>query len=286
MHLWELILLVLVLGLVWAVVQALANPPPSSSSGSTWKSIGSGVRDMVRGGRELLQQPTLKHSIALLGTTYAVPWLIDRCRQCNPLLTESQLKQLYLMLGNACTECFRANGPPIARLVRPIIALAVPDGEAAYEMLTAFLAAVSVATTGNNNNSRKNDIDDNLDAKGELGSVLCDKFGCLPVAVRQMKDKGVQRALQQLLCAKPGPTCPITLEELLSPSGRLDRGVAMIVQRPPLAATMADEPGKTIPHVYLFRREALERWFAESRSPTNPLTRQSLDRSRDYLVIS
>jgi hypothetical protein len=86
----------------------------------------------------------------------------------------------------------------------------------------------------------------------------------------------VQLALLDAIRAKPAPTCPISLDDLVLPSGRLEKNVAMIVQRPP--------EGR--PHVFLYKQAALERWFADSRVPTNPLTRQILDTKRDYLPIS
>lgn len=284
MDLLELILLVLLVGVGWAILQAVTGTTSKSASGSGsgWGAIGAGVREIVRGGQQLLAEPALKHSVALLGSAYGVPWLVERCRLCNPLLSDFQVRQLHLMLGNACSECFRVNGPPIARLIRPILALAVPDGELAYDLLSAFLTAASVPKASSERPNKSQRFAAETDE--DLDEALIAGCGCLRSAVRQMGGKSVRRALLQTLRNPPTPTCPISLDELLLPDGHLDRGVAMIVQR----ATPLEHDDDSAPpdHVFLFRKDALERWFSESRAPTNPLTRQNLDTSRDYIVIS
>ncbi len=182
------------------------------------------------------------------------------------------------MLGHACGECLRAGGAPLARVLRPIIALAVPDGELAYDILLALLGTPPSKDQAAVSKGKGVVLD------GEVERALCEEWGCWPAAVRRIGDPAVLGALLRAISAKPPPTCPITLEDLVI-NGNVDRDVAIIIQRPAGASPPDARP--TDVHVFLYRRQALERWFSDRpAAPTNPLTRQSLNTSRDYIPIS
>jgi hypothetical protein len=204
--------------------------------------------------------------MALFGAAYGVPWLVERCRQSNPSLTGHQLLQLEDMLGNACRETMRPTGRDLATILRPIVALAVPNGELAYELLFSILR--------NLNATPKVKVDPVQDEDGERVAEALRSYGCVDAVLGRVQGFGVRQALLAALRAKPSPTCPITLDELLV-DGVIDRDVGMIVQG-------SEKHGV---HVFLYRRSALERWFADSHH-NNPLTRQPVDTLRDYFPLS
>lgn len=228
-----------------------------------------------------------RQSLALVGVGYGVPWLIERCRKCNPLLTLGQVALLQTMLSNACIECVRADGRPLVQLLRPIVALAVPDAELAYEIVVVFAGAASASLSKHRtlNVDRPPDVVYRpLKRDCRPGAQMCalQECGCAEAALTRIDDSRVHAVLLETLQSRPPPTCPISLDDLVSlPSGRLVKNVAMIIQRPSNGGDKAARP-----HVFLYRRGVLERWFADSPAPTNPLTRQPLDPARDFIPLS
>lgn len=87
-------------------------------------------------------------------------------------------------------------------------------------------------------------------------------------------------------------TCVISLESLVEEDGVDDNdqpkftvspGTAVLFQRSRNASPNERHPKF---HAYLFSKTALEEWFSSSNSPTNPLTRQSIDKATQYYTIS
>jgi hypothetical protein len=103
-------------------------------------------------------------------------------------------------------------------------------------------------------------------------------MGCDVNRIRAIKDNRIQRGILQALREAQDLTCPITLEPIVNAqTGKVLPDAAALVQQ--------SEELEKPPHVFLYKKVALEQWFA-SGSATNPLNRQHIDRTRDFFVLS
>lgn len=226
-------------------------------------------------------------TLLLLSEALGVPWLVDQCCQYNPYLTAGQQAQLRIMLRRVLRDWHQDK--PVRDSLCAIVALAVPDGQTVFELVDSMLhwmqtrGSAEVEVDGHSGRRHEaagrrpsSDSHDGArsphDAADDL--VLCDVYGCSRGVVESL-GAGARQALRQALDSRP--SCAITLDELvLVATGKLDRNVAMIVQ--------TTSAGQT--HAYLYRRDALERWFNSQARPANPVTRQPVDRARQYVVLS
>lgn len=77
------------------------------------------------------------------------------------------------------------------------------------------------------------------------------------------------------------PTCCITLEPRCA---QRPGGSGQVTVLPGTAALIGSVDGCPVAH--LFQRDALQQWFASSRSATNPMTQRPVDVQREYFVLS
>lgn len=198
-------------------------------------------------------------------TVWLVPWLLSHCRQYNPLLTwpqEVQLVQIFKRILLAWED-----GKPVIPLLRAAVALAVPN---------AYLAMTLVERLHNNLNSPQQQptIQTFLRKDTDIDRQLMKMYGYDGRSDGRRFSERTKRGLLSELATNP--SCPITLEPILDSSQKLTPDVAMLVQ---------ENRNSQTDHVFLFRRQALEQWF-QNGSQTNPLTRQQIDPSREFFILS
>lgn len=217
-------------------------------------------------------------TLLLLSEALGVPWLVDQCRQYNPQLTAVQQAQLSTMLRRTLRDWHQDK--PVRDSLCAIVALAVPDGPTVLELVDGILHWMQTRDTGSESSAPAHSDLNNASHAHEPTAddlenqhVLCDGYGCARGVVESL-DAATRQALRQALDSRP--SCAITLDELVLANGKLDRNVAVIAQ-----TTSADQS-----HAYLYRRDALERWFNSQPRPANPVTRQPVDRARQYFVLS
>lgn len=204
--------------------------------------------------KQLIEDQNTRNMAVLATKLFIVPGIVKKLKKLNPDLTDDQSQQLTKMIGNVATAW--SEGKAVRPLLRPIVALVIPqNGDLVAEFADSLLCIFfkeSVEQTQHATNKNFVDIDNN---------VL----------------ENLPQLVQEALCAAiaSNPVCGITLEDLTNKEG-LEKGVSMITQ------TLSN--GKT--HVYLYKTEAIERWFRSSQRSINPATNQAISRSSQYFVLS
>jgi len=206
-----------------------------------------------------------------------VPVMVERLSCSNSHLSENQKEMLSTMLKQACRAW--SEGKSLRPILRPIVALVIEDGAEAFDAIEALIAATE-RKSGCKIQKEEGYVLSTEEAKlaaatekqmaKQADEILHLVYG-IPTKTVSKLSHDIQAALMKTL--QTHPECGITLESLLSETAGLVQNVAMIVQR---------TGGKV--HVYLYKRDALEEWFATKL--TNPLTQQSVDREREYFVLS
>jgi hypothetical protein len=247
---------------------------------------------------------------------FLLPWLVERCRRSNSLLNAEQLAQVETSLRRIL-QGWRQDQNRSQQWVQSlhaVLALAIPDAPATRAALEVFLrlavglvynyhadSSDSAADASKASASTSHDIDgaktrvrkrptpdsvtlaqDHRSSESRLSGELEQEFGCAAGRLSAIQDERVLRLLQNALRSEP--SCPITLEPLVDPvTKKLDRDVAVLCQ-------FEDVEGNRQPHVFLFRRSALEQWFAKGNGGAatinNPLTRKPVDQSREFFPLS
>lgn len=248
---------------------------------------------MMEAGRRFLERPLMKTTLALIGATVGATWVTEQLRVSNPALTEDQIHDISRMIVRLCDEWH--SGRPVRQQLRSVVALAVPDGDRAFRLGSLLLdqwhgsgngardssasasAAVSELLGEVVVGTARGGIGKMTAAAGggdsEAARLLVSEFGCAADMVARLPaDDGAVNAIVQAL--KSAPTCPITLEDLVTDGGRVAPGTAALFQ-------VAD--GRV--HAFLYQRQALERWLNSSPNPRDPLTRRPLSR-REFHPIS
>lgn len=197
------------------------------------------------------------------GDAVLKPQIIAQCKKLNSYLTIAQINQL----DKSLTKVMKAweNGRPIKPMLRSIVALAIPYGDYIFDLIEEFtkydFAGASAAT------STSPPVIDSKPVDSKVDDELIYLLGCKMESVKRLS---LPARVALLSALKSNPICGITLEELLT-QGKMVPNVALIVR--------IDNRQNT--HVYLYKKDALDRWFEGSR--VNPMTREPV---AEYISIS
>lgn len=216
--------------------------------------------------------------------------LLDLLAGFNPQLTGDQRAHLQGMLRRAVDQTMWRGEVNVA-VLRGIVALACPSVDAAA-LLEHLLDAVSeYVDTPKEEGGRARSRSPSPGLAGSpprrsgdpaaaaaaaargrsREAELVGRYGVEPEAVARLQSGGCAAVLDALgdcrgEAAQP-PTCSITLEPVLSASGRVLRGTVALLQAPP------GGDGQGPPHAFLYQGGALFEWLREGPAPTNPETR-------------
>lgn len=202
------------------------------------------------------------------GKYIAIPWLLSQCQRYNPSLTWSQT----LLLGETLNRIFDAwdRGLAIQPVLRSAIALAVPNAYLAFQIFEGFLGDKTALKSPQTDRTTTHT---HTPKNGQPTAIGYDGFKYGIDISKRCPNVVTQKLILDEL--SKSPTCAITLEPILNPvTGKINAGVV----------ALCSEQQQS--HVFLYRREALEKWFAEAEIPTNPLTRQTVNPQRDLITLS
>lgn len=90
----------------------------------------------------------------------------------------------------------------------------------------------------------------------------------------------VKGPLVSELTVEGGPVCPLTLEDLLTPQGKIIPNVVVLCQK-----TTSSQTRESLFHVYLYEKSAWDGWLRTGAN-TNPLTRTEINQNTQVIRIS
>jgi hypothetical protein len=226
---------------------------------------------------DFIRSPEVRNLTSSFALSVIKPAVLSQCTRLNPYLTPDQVSQLDDSLAKIIGRW--KEGQPIEPLIRPLMALALPYGDHIHDIVRAFTRFYSNYNSNANDGKQNNGvIPTEIKSRGDdkktdqpvsnHALILHSQFGCSKDIVNEMNPK-IRTELFKLLYQSKNLNCGITLEELMI-NKRLVPGVAMITKK------NGDKY-----HVFLFKRDALFRWFRSK--PTNPMTRETVD---SYTVLS
>ncbi|AYV86131.1 MAG: hypothetical protein Solumvirus1_6 [Solumvirus sp.] len=215
-----------------------------------------------------ITSPPVRNITAQFIESQVKPRLIQHCRKINPLLSVNQVDQLDRTLTKALLAW--REGKDIKPMLRGILALAVPYGDYAYDLIEAYFKH-SGNYQNNVNNNQHNNPPNSQDIKYHPSNEqLVSKFGA-----DYSKISAIPQIYQNIIVSKLNNVnepivCGISLEPILQ-NGKLSKDVVVIINT-------------HTQHIYFFYKASLEMWF--SRRLTNPMTREAIDPQRDLFHLS